>query len=73
MDNCFCCCKSGNKVRDLRNVRVQDKRSVQAQESGSNEASKKNRFYALRSRGEQDISPDVVTGILRVFSFEVYD
>ena len=33
---------------------------------------KKNQFYALRSRGEQESSPDVVTGMLQVFSIDVY-
>ena len=51
-------------------MRGQDKESGQA--SGSNEASKKNHFYALRSRGEQEISPDVVTGMLKIFSIDVY-
>ena len=71
-NNYFGCGKSGHKVRDYHNVRGQDKGSGQAQASGSNEALKKNRFYALRSRGKQDTSPDVVTGILKVFSIDVY-
>ena len=29
-------------------------------------------FYALRSRGEQETSLDVVTGMLKVFSIDVY-
>ena len=32
----------------------------------------KNRFYALRSRGEQETSLDVVTSMLKVFSLDVY-
>ena len=44
----------------------------QSQASDSNEASKKNHFYALCSRGEQETSPDVVTGMLIVFSIYVY-
>ena len=71
-DNYFSFGKSRHKVRDYHNVRGQDKGSGQAQASGSNEALKKNRFYALRSRGKQDTSPDVVTGILKVFSIDVY-
>ena len=54
-------------------MRVQDKSSGQAQVSYSNEALKKNLFYALRSRGELEISPNVVTGIFKVFSIYVYD
>ena len=35
------------------------------------DAPRKNMFYALRPRGEQEISPDVVTSILQVFSLNV--
>ena len=39
---------------------------------GSNvDGPRKNHFYALRSRGEQGSSPDVVTGLVHVFSFNV--
>ena len=51
MDNCFCCGKSGHKVRNFPIVMSQDKSSGRAQESSSNEAPKKNQFYALRSLG----------------------
>ena len=37
------------------------------------DAPKKNHFYALPSRGEQESSPDVVTSMLQVFSINVYD
>ena len=72
MENCFGCGKNGHKVRDCPNVSGQDKGSGQTKASGSNEAPKKNRFYALRSKGEQETSPDVVTGMLKVFSIDVY-
>ena len=58
-----------------RNViffKSQDKSNGQAQASGSSDAPKKNRFYALRSSGEQEPSPKVVTGMLKVFSIDVY-
>ena len=71
-DNFFCGGKSGNKIRDFPNVRGQYKGSGKAQASGSNEAPKKNHFYTLRSRGEKDTSPDVVTGMLKVFSIDGY-
>ena len=49
-------------------MKGQEKVSGQALASGYNEAPKKNRFYALRSRGEKKISLDVVTDILKVFT-----
>ena len=52
-------------------MKVQEKGS-QAQAGESSESPKKNHFYALRSRGEQETSPDMVTGMLKVFSFDVY-
>ncbi|XP_069154386.1 uncharacterized protein [Solanum lycopersicum] len=62
MDNFFGCGKSGHKVRDFPNLKGQYKGSGQAQASGSNvDTPKKNRFYLLRSRSEQESSPDVVT------------
>ena len=33
----------------------------------------KNHFYALRSRGEQEILPEVVFGMLRLFFIDVHD
>ena len=51
-------------------MKGQHKGSGQA--SDCNSAPKKNHFYALRSRGEQETSPDVVTGMLKVFSIDVY-
>ena len=43
-------------------MKGQEKVSGQALASGYNEAPKKNRFYALRCRGKQETSLDVVTG-----------
>ena len=71
-DSYFCCGKCGNKVRDFPNVRGQDKDSGQAQSSSSNESPKKNHFYARRSWGEQETSPDVMTCMLKAFSIDVY-
>ncbi|XP_069148114.1 uncharacterized protein [Solanum lycopersicum] len=63
--------QASGEVRDCPNVKVQEK-GGQAQVSGSNKAPKNNRFYALRSRGEQETSPDVVTGLLKVLSIDEY-
>jgi len=38
---------------------------------GSN-APKKDHFYALQIHGEQESSPNVVTGMLKVFKLDVY-
>ena len=40
-------------MRDYPNLKSQYKGSGQAQASGSSDAPKKNRFYALRSKGEK--------------------
>ncbi|XP_069143340.1 uncharacterized protein [Solanum lycopersicum] len=71
-ENFFGCGKIRHKVRDFPNIRGQYKGSCKSQTSGSNEVPKKNRFYALRSRSDQDTSPDVVTGTLKVLSIDVY-
>ena len=63
-DNFFSCGKSGHKMRDFPILKSQDKDCGQAQASGSSDAPKKNRFHALRSRGEQETSPDVVISML---------
>ena len=67
-NNCFRCGKSGHKIRDCPNLKITDKGRGQAQETGSSDAPKKNHFYDLRSRGEKETSPDVATGMLKVFS-----
>ena len=53
-------------------MKSQDKGSDKAQASGSSDAPKKNHFYALRSRDEKETSPDVVTGMLKIFTLDVY-
>ena len=59
--NCFGCGKNGHKIRDCPNIRVQEKGSSQAQASVTNsDVPRKNHFYALRSKGEQKFSPDMV-------------
>lgn len=51
--------KSGHKVRDFSNMKVQEKI---CQASCSSNDPKKNLFYSLCTRGEQETSPNVVTG-----------
>ena len=54
-------------------MRGKDKDSGKYQASCSKvDPPKKNYFNALRSRGEQESSPDVVTGMLQVFAINVY-
>ena len=54
-------------------MKVQNKGSGKAQESCFNvDPLKKNQFYDLLSRGEQETSPDLVTGMLKIFSIDVY-
>ena len=72
-DNYFGCGMSGHKVRNIPMVRGQEKGSTQAKTSDpSFDAPKRNHFYALRSRDNQEESPDVVSGILKVFSIDLY-
>ena len=72
--NYFGCGKDGHKVRDYPNVRNKKKGSIQAQASSpSSNTLKSNRFYALHFRGEEEESADVVTGMLNVFSIDIYD
>ena len=63
--NWFRCGKEVYKVRGFPNVKGQEMSSDQEQPSGSNvDSQRKNCFYALYSRGVQESSPDVVTGLL---------
>ncbi|XP_049369896.1 uncharacterized protein LOC125834788 [Solanum verrucosum] len=60
--NCYECGKSGHIRRDCPMLKAQGRENPQAQASGPNlDAPKKNRFYALQSRGDQESSPNVVT------------
>ena len=51
----------------------QGNESNKTQTSGISSVSpKKNRFYALKSRGNQEGSPNVITSMLQVFLINVY-
>ena len=54
-------------------MKSQGREIVQAQEIALNpDAPKKNCFYALQSWGDQESSLDMVTGMLKLFCFDVY-
>ena len=73
MGNYYSYGKSDHMMRYCPMMSSQGRENAQAQESAPNpDAPKKNHFYALRSRGNQEDSPDVVTGMLQVFSNNVY-
>ena len=72
-DNCFGSGKSGHKVRDFPNLKGQVEGRGKTQDSSSNvDPPKKNHYYALSSRGKKESSPNVGTGMLQVFSIDVY-
>lgn len=60
-------------VKDFPMIKTQGRESNQPQASGpSFDASKRNHFYALKYSGNQEVSPKFVTGMLQVFSINVY-
>ena len=59
--------KEGHKVRDFPKFRSQDKGK-----SFKYRCYKRNQFYVLPSRGEEEESLDVVTNTLQRFSIDVY-
>ncbi|XP_069151096.1 uncharacterized protein [Solanum lycopersicum] len=73
---CFGCGKSGHMVIDCPQNRGQAGGNAQPRPTPHNaeaaEPPKRNRFYALKGREEQEKSADVVTGMLQVFSTSVY-
>ena len=65
--------KGVHMVKDCPYLRIQGRGNGQAQPSGTSfEAQKRNRFYALKVRGEHGKSPHIVTGMLQVFFVNVY-
>ncbi|XP_049349486.1 uncharacterized protein LOC125814080 [Solanum verrucosum] len=68
--NCYGCGKSGHMWRDCPILKAQGRENAQAQASGPNpNAPKKNHFYVLQSRGDQERSSNVVTGMLQINTF----
>ncbi len=61
-------------VRDCPQVSNQAKEIAQPWPNAkvASEPPKRNKFYALKGREEQEKSADVVTGTLHVFNFPVY-
>ena len=63
--NCFGCGKGGHMVQDCLMAKTKGRKSNQAQANSFNsDAPKKNRFYALKYRGDQEDSPKVGTDML---------
>ncbi|XP_049367976.1 uncharacterized protein LOC125832828 [Solanum verrucosum] len=72
-NGCYCCGKRGHMMRNCPMLKNQVREGKQVPPSISNsDAPKKNHFYALQSRGDQESSPNLVTGILQIFSIDVY-
>ena len=68
---CFGCRKSGHMVRDCPQNRGQAGGTARPRPNPQNataaDPTKRNRFYALKSKEEQEKSADVVTAMLQVF------
>ncbi|KAH0689359.1 hypothetical protein KY289_016717 [Solanum tuberosum] len=66
---CFKCGQSGHFMRESPKNR-QDRAAPRGATSGTGGGT--NRLYAITSRQEQENSPDVVTVMIKVFTFDVY-
>ncbi|WMV29476.1 hypothetical protein MTR67_022861 [Solanum verrucosum] len=63
-EGCFNSGESGLKIRDCPMIKAMRREGKQAPPSGSGaNAPKQNNLYALQAQGEQECSPDVVTGL----------
>ena len=73
---CFDCGKSGYMVKDYPQNRGQAGANAHLRPNPQNDVAaeppKRNIFYALKGREEQEKSTDVVTGMLQVLSTSVY-
>ena len=71
--NCYGCGNSCHMKMDFPMMKYKRKENSQVQIIAPNpDASMKNRFYDLCSRGDQKESLDVFIGMLQVFSSNVY-
>ena len=71
--NCYSCGKSGHIKIDFPMMRTQGRENSQAQAGAPNPYTpKKNHFYSLQSRSDQEISSGVVTDMLKIFFFDLY-
>uniref|UniRef100_M1DLS0 Zinc knuckle family protein n=1 Tax=Solanum tuberosum TaxID=4113 RepID=M1DLS0_SOLTU len=87
-EECFSCGQSGHRLKDCpsrqgqggNNGRAQFVTSAaptgrptqQGNQSGTGGGQRQNKLYALQACQDQEDSPDVVTGMLRVFDVDVY-
>ena len=72
-NNGYSCDKSFHMVKDCPNVKIQGKKNIQDYSSiPSSKAPKRNHFCALKSTGEQESSPIVVTSMLQVFFLVIF-
>ena len=71
---CYGCGKSRHIIRDSPDVKNHAKVDTQPQPNPTAAANpnKRNMFYALKGRDEQEKSADVVTSNLHIFSFQLY-
>ena len=74
LNGCYRCGNSGHVIRDFPNAKNQAKADTEPQRNptASAEPPKRNRFYALNGKEEQEKSADMVTGYSLVFSFPLY-
>ena len=69
----YSCGKSEHKAKYFPTRTAKGRYDKKNAPSRSNsDALKKNFLYALQSQGDQESSPDVVLGMLQVFSIDVY-
>ena len=65
--------KSGHKIRDFSLLVTKGRNGRPIQPSGpSSNAPKQNRFYALQTQQDREGSPNMLTGIMKLFHFYVY-